>query len=57
MASSFLNLRFENDVNQYGSYTMNKVVFFIFGFENDVNQYGSYTSEVGVGTDTRLRMM
>ena len=43
MASSFLNLRFENDVNQYGSYTLGASLYIVAVFENDVNQYGSYT--------------
>ena len=34
---------FENDVNQYGSYTEKLKLQSIKMFENDVNQYGSYT--------------
>ena len=35
--------KFENDVNQYGSYTSLTAIKISCSFENDVNQYGSYT--------------
>ena len=37
--------RFENDVNQYGSYTPRYIFISSVPFENDVNQYGSYTKK------------
>ena len=54
---SFLNLRFENDVNMYGIQTR-------FGertererFENDVNMYGIQTDPDNVKHERCLRMM
>ena len=42
-SSSFLNLRFENDVKMYGTQT--DFTFFTFShmFENDVKMYGTQT--------------
>ena len=42
-SSSFLNLRFENDVKMYGTQTA--ILFFLPGvsFENDVKMYGTQT--------------
>ena len=48
MASSFLNLRFENDVNQYGYLTNLPVLLSTCWFENDVNQYGYLTSIIDI---------
>ena len=41
--SSFLTLRFENDVNMYGTQTFQKVDNVFHKFENDVNMYGTQT--------------
>ena len=41
--SSFLTLRFENDVNMYGTQTSWIVIHNIIRFENDVNMYGTQT--------------
>ena len=43
-SSSFLNLRFENDVKMYGTQTI--LVAFIVSnmFENDVKMYGTQTA-------------
>lgn len=37
---SFLNLRFENDVNRYGTQTGSARIVCVLWFENDVNKYG-----------------
>ena len=42
-SSSFLNLRFENDVKMYGTQTSNIVNTDGIKFENDVNMYGTQT--------------
>ena len=42
-SSSFLNLRFENDVKMYGTQTFNPIFFAILLFENDVKMYGTQT--------------
>ena len=42
-SSSFLNLRFENDVKMYGTQTAMKAIRAIAGFENDVKMYGTQT--------------
>ena len=42
-SSSFLNLRFENDVKMYGTQTMNSVSSVTLAFENDVKMYGTQT--------------
>ena len=42
-SSSFLNLRFENDVKMYGTQTMKADVHRPFEFENDVKMYGTQT--------------
>ena len=50
--SSFLTLRFENDVNMYGTQTGFQLLLFHLGFENDVNMYGTQTavsSKAGIG--------
>ena len=40
---SFLNLRFENDVEMYGTQTISRVLFLGSVFENDVEMYGTQT--------------
>ena len=42
--SSFLTLRFENDVNMYGTQTVHMDISPYELFENDVNMYGTQTS-------------
>ena len=42
-SSSFLNLRFENDVKMYGTQTMGGYGCVAIGFENDVKMYGTQT--------------
>ena len=42
-SSSFLNLRFENDVKMYGTQTFVESVIKGFMFENDVKMYGTQT--------------
>ena len=41
--SSFLTLRFENDVNMYGTQTIMFYIYIRIMFENDVNMYGTQT--------------
>ena len=41
--SSFLTLRFENDVNMYGTQTRVRANLARYVFENDVNMYGTQT--------------
>ena len=45
---SFLNLRFENDVEMYGTQTQRLVGIKILSFENDVEMYGTQTAMCGV---------
>ena len=42
-SSSFLNLRFENDVKMYGTQTMEEYGSTVEEFENDVKMYGTQT--------------
>ena len=42
-SSSFLNLRFENDVKMYGIQTSKKSNASFYWFENDVKMYGIQT--------------
>ena len=42
-SSSFLNLRFENDVKMYGTQTVDFAIFPAHRFENDVKMYGTQT--------------
>lgn len=42
-SSSFLNLRFENDVKMYGTQTCFLRQLYAFVFENDVKMYGAQT--------------
>ena len=44
MTFSFLNLRFENDVKQYGTQTHGVGEAGPEAFENDVKQYGTQTT-------------
>ena len=43
-SSSFLNLRFENDVKMYGTQTSTASYTASVAFENDVKMYGTQTS-------------
>ena len=42
-SSSFLNLRFENDVKMYGTQTNVRCFPVLLVFENDVKMYGTQT--------------
>ena len=42
-SSSFLNLRFENDVKMYGTQTVGRKKMAEEMFENDVKMYGTQT--------------
>ena len=44
-SSSFLNLRFENDVKMYGTQTQAEMQSVRCSFENDVKMYGTQTAE------------
>ena len=44
-SSSFLNLRFENDVKMYGTQTVWNTRRRFSWFENDVKMYGTQTAE------------
>ena len=56
-SSSFLNLRFENDVKMYGTQTMTNLANKIGGFENDVKMYGTQTNNTPHLFHLSLRMM
>ena len=56
-SSSFLNLRFENDVKMYGTQTIERQVDELLKFENDVKMYGTQTSSLPQCSQLRLRMM
>ena len=43
-SSSFLNLRFENDVKMYGTQTKADKSMVNVAFENDVKMYGTQTN-------------
>ena len=45
-SSSFLNLRFENDVKMYGTQTDEFVRIRSSSFENDVKMYGTQTKDI-----------
>ena len=47
-SSSFLNLRFENDVKMYGTQTIKNGGYATDVFENDVKMYGTQTNAVRV---------
>ena len=51
-SSSFLNLRFENDVKMYGTQTERSCTMSIRRFENDVKMYGTQTAILKVTTET-----
>ena len=54
---SFLNLRFENDVEMYGTQTTYFQALRIGLFENDVEMYGTQTCESILESVMCLRMM
>ena len=56
-SSSFLNLRFENDVKMYGTQTDSDARNDQGTFENDVKMYGTQTCLRLVLQLLRLRMM
>ena len=56
-SSSFLNLRFENDVKMYGTQTQAINLMAQFEFENDVKMYGTQTVGKRRDNKIRLRMM
>ena len=56
-SSSFLNLRFENDVKMYGTQTRMNLDKFAGGFENDVKMYGTQTDHTQNTVMLGLRMM
>ena len=47
-SSSFLNLRFENDVKMYGTQTFQKLLVYNVSFENDVKMYGTQTIDLEI---------
>ena len=47
-SSSFLNLRFENDVKMYGTQTRTVAVSVHHRFENDVKMYGTQTIDLEI---------
>ena len=49
-SSSFLNLRFENDVKMYGTQTNWNTVDLNALFENDVKMYGTKTTKTAEST-------
>ena len=56
-SSSFLNLRFENDVKMYGTQTIKLPSQTAAMFENDVKMYGTQTPGQQSPSQERLRMM
>ena len=56
-SSSFLNLRFENDVKMYGTQTEASAFDDYDRFENDVKMYGTQTSRCDNMSCMCLRMM
>ena len=56
-SSSFLNLRFENDVKMYGTQTYNHYRKHWCAFENDVKMYGTQTGRQRDHAGDCLRMM
>ena len=56
-SSSFLNLRFENDVKMYGTQTRFRNNSDTYMFENDVKMYGTQTARKLSSARTGLRMM
>ena len=53
-SSSFLNLRFENDVKMYGTQTPCPEKPSSTMFENDVKMYGTQTSGTNVKVDVKM---
>ena len=53
-SSSFLNLRFENDVKMYGTQTESKNNILAKRFENDVKMYGTQTHTSAARTPIRF---
>ena len=53
-SSSFLNLRFENDVKMYGTQTGLIKVNGDFWFENDVKMYGTQTARATICRPRRV---
>ena len=47
-SSSFLNLRFENDVKMYGTQTRQPIQITTHRFENDVKMYGTQTIDLEI---------
>ena len=47
-SSSFLNLRFENDVKMYGTQTQPELYVTRWLFENDVKMYGTQTTHPAI---------
>ena len=47
-SSSFLNLRFENDVKMYGTQTVKTTCGLGLEFENDVKMYGTQTIDLEI---------
>ena len=56
-SSSFLNLRFENDVKMYGTQTEWMCTAPDSWFENDVKMYGTQTIHLSLMNENSLRMM
>ena len=56
-SSSFLNLRFENDVKMYGTQTKEFIQCGRDPFENDVKMYGTQTVNCRTEEERGLRMM
>ena len=56
-SSSFLNLRFENDVKMYGTQTRRRSGTRSKWFENDVKMYGTQTIHLSLMNENSLRMM
>ena len=56
-SSSFLNLRFENDVKMYGTQTTSPLDAALNSFENDVKMYGTQTFTGEIRCNSSLRMM
>ena len=56
-SSSFLNLRFENDVKMYGTQTKEVSRTSRPTFENDVKMYGTQTARCSLSITACLRMM
>ena len=56
-SSSFLNLRFENDVKMYGTQTRAGRIRYRYRFENDVKMYGTQTIHLSLMNENSLRMM